>query len=1033
MPRRLEIDKQDWNRLKDEYNLSDSFIEEFESQSGQEHEIYFFEENREIIVINPEEKVLKKLGRVSHLEASSGELYKFKVSRMDVWNSDLELEELEKYFKEILGEERPKFIEWVERIYKRQQVFSIEKKGHYYVLKSTSEERMNYARNIDEVENNLVADLNGKTSRIAPGSNSRAKIKEALIDKGYPVQDNYEFKEVEESIGAELECELRPYQKNMLEKAWKKKACVLANPSGSGKTVTAIGMVAKVDSPTLILVPQRSLIPQWKEELQDKLSIDESQIGEYHGDKKEIGDITLATYHIASSKTSIFRKEWGLIVFDECLSGDTVIETKEGKKTFNELDKDLDLEKGWNRDVELEVRTFDGGYEWDAVKGIYKTEAPIESIETNTGKVLKATPNHTHLVFDPKTFEIEEVKEVSEGDFLIQPLEHLSEEPGEDEHPKAELMGWFLGDGHMNDSGAAKFSFARNAEEQVGILKDLCDEIGADYSVYDNSRGDLTIYIKDFQDRLLCEDFPSDKTHSVEVPEEFYTASKERIGALLRGLFDAEGSVGGKKRVEFDTTSHKLAKDVDLLLQKLGIMTRQFKIEKDGRINDVYRLYIPSYYNDLFEKWVGFRMEHKEKRVEKGGNPATAIPASDFLSKLKSELSLTEYQLADMMKMSRGNVNSVLRDRYRLGQEELKKLAKGLEKMFLRDERESSRKPEELREEYNITYRELSENTDFGTAAVFRKWKDKEEEALSSLKEIVEERRDRAEKFVEKIKEVKDLNLLEVQDIEEKEEQTVYDLETDTHTFLADGFLTHNCHHIPASIFRKTADLQSTRRIGLSATPVREDSKEKEIFTLIGPEIGGDWGFFFKGGHVLRPEVEIQFVPWSSEGYRRKYEKAEGIKKHIVASKNPRKMERLEDLLEEHSDEKAIIFCDWIEQANRVSNSCEFPCMTGETDHDRREELLEKFREGELDRLAVSRVGDEGIDVPDADLCIVMSGQGGSRRQATQRAGRVMRPQGNSKVYFIATKGSVEEDYVRRQMELMKEKGIEVTVEDFAD
>ncbi|MFB6265969.1 MAG: DEAD/DEAH box helicase, partial [Candidatus Nanohaloarchaea archaeon] len=236
-------------------------------------------------------------------------------------------------------------------------------------------------------------------------------------------------------------------------------------------------------------------------------------------------------------------------------------------------------------------------------------------------------------------------------------------------------------------------------------------------------------------------------------------------------------------------------------------------------------------------------------------------------------------------------------------------------------------------------------------------------------------------------------------------------------------------HHIPAKVFRAAANLQSTRRIGLSASPVREDAKEKDIFTLIGPEIGGDWSLFFEKGHVIKPEVHILFVDWEGPEYRQKYEEAEGIEKNIIASKNPAKEERLQELLEEHEDEKVIVFADWIEQGEKLSRKFDTPFVSGEMDHEKREEFLNEFREGERTRLIISRVGDEGLDIPDAEVGIVMSGQGGSRRQATQRAGRVMRPFGDALMYFIATKGTVEEDFVNRQMELLREKGVPVQVE----
>lgn len=551
------LSREDWKDIRSSFDISDAVDEAVNERFGSpEERVFFFEADREIIVVNPSSEMMRDLSSVAHLESSNEEMYKFQVSQMDVWNAGMELNEMQEVYDEYIGN-RPNFMEWLERTYARQEVYKITKQGHAFVLEASSPERLDYAKQIDTVADNLVTDLSDTAARIDFGSNSRAAIKKALIKKGYPVQDAYDMDEVDRSIGIELDCELRGYQQQLLDEAWDRQACVLANPSGSGKTVTAIGMIARADAPTLILVPQRSLIPQWREELLDKTTLSDDQIGEYHGDTKEIDDVTIATYHIASSKTPLFRQEWGLIIFDEV-------------------------------------------------------------------------------------------------------------------------------------------------------------------------------------------------------------------------------------------------------------------------------------------------------------------------------------------------------------------------------------------------------------------------------------------------------------------------------------------HHIPASIYRKTADLQSKRRLGLSASPVREDSKEREIFALIGPEIGGDWGFFFKEGHVLRPDVTIHFVPWDP-AWRERYEAADGISKQIIASKNPRKHNQLQVLLDEHEQDKTIIFADWIDQAETLSEEFGVPQITGETPHDERQDAIERFRTGDLQRLIISRIGDEGLDVPDADTTIVMSGQGGSRRQATQRAGRVMRPQGDANVHFIATKGSNEEDFVKRQMELMKEKGVDITINDLVE
>ncbi|MFB6217356.1 MAG: DEAD/DEAH box helicase, partial [Candidatus Aenigmatarchaeota archaeon] len=237
-------------------------------------------------------------------------------------------------------------------------------------------------------------------------------------------------------------------------------------------------------------------------------------------------------------------------------------------------------------------------------------------------------------------------------------------------------------------------------------------------------------------------------------------------------------------------------------------------------------------------------------------------------------------------------------------------------------------------------------------------------------------------------------------------------------------------HHIPSKLFRRTASLQSTRRIGLSASPVREDSKEREIFALIGQEIGGDWARFFNQEYVLKPDVTITLVDWESDFYRNQYNQASGFKKANLASKNPAKTGVIGDLLDDHEDDKTILFCDWLEQGQELADEFDIPFVSGETDFDKREEYFEKFRENDITTLIVSRIGDEGLDLPDAEVGIIASGQGGSRRQATQRAGRVMRPFGDATVYIVATRGSNEEDFVKRQVEHLKEKGVPVEVEE---
>jgi DNA excision repair protein ERCC-3 len=239
-------------------------------------------------------------------------------------------------------------------------------------------------------------------------------------------------------------------------------------------------------------------------------------------------------------------------------------------------------------------------------------------------------------------------------------------------------------------------------------------------------------------------------------------------------------------------------------------------------------------------------------------------------------------------------------------------------------------------------------------------------------------------------------------------------------------------HHIPARVYRRSADLQAKHRLGLSATPVRESDDEREIFTLIGPPIGTDWTKLFDAGYVQEPEVEIRYVPWRDDEAQNEYASADGRERHTIAATNPAKIDEVRYLLAQHDDSKALVFVDWLDQGEEISEALDAPFVSGETPHWERERLFERFRDGELRTLVVSRVADEGIDLPNAGLAIVASGLGGSRRQGAQRAGRTMRPAGSALVYVLATRGTTEEEFAQRQTRHLSEKGVLVRENDLA-
>jgi len=237
-------------------------------------------------------------------------------------------------------------------------------------------------------------------------------------------------------------------------------------------------------------------------------------------------------------------------------------------------------------------------------------------------------------------------------------------------------------------------------------------------------------------------------------------------------------------------------------------------------------------------------------------------------------------------------------------------------------------------------------------------------------------------------------------------------------------------HHVPSNVFRRSADLQAKHRLGLSATPIREDDREADIFTLIGPPIGTDWAALFDAGFVAEPEVEIRYVPWADDYARNEYVSSHGHERRQAAATNPAKVEAVRTLLEEHAGSKLLVFADYLDQGEALSEALGIPFVSGEMRHSRRQVLFDEFRSDRRDVLIISRVGDEGIDLPNAEVAVVASGLGGSRRQGAQRAGRTMRPVGSALMYVLATRGTSEEDFARQQLRHLAGKGIRVTERD---
>lgn len=245
--------------------------------------------------------------------------------------------------------------------------------------------------------------------------------------------------------------------------------------------------------------------------------------------------------------------------------------------------------------------------------------------------------------------------------------------------------------------------------------------------------------------------------------------------------------------------------------------------------------------------------------------------------------------------------------------------------------------------------------------------------------------------------------------------------------------IVDEAHRCVSSTWRRFRNIQSKARLGLTATPVREQGDAKEIYSLVGPPLGTEWGQLFADGWVEKPDMDIIMVPWASDSERNSYKSAKGTSKMAVAASNSKKIDVINRILDDNPSKKTLIFVDWVDQGKKFSEALELPFVYGQTPHKKRQKIFDSFRSGKIKNLIISRVGDAGIDLPNAELAIVTSTLGSSRAQTGQRTGRTMRPVGGSKVYILLTKGSGEEDWGRQSTQFLAEKGIDITKKDWED
>lgn len=240
-------------------------------------------------------------------------------------------------------------------------------------------------------------------------------------------------------------------------------------------------------------------------------------------------------------------------------------------------------------------------------------------------------------------------------------------------------------------------------------------------------------------------------------------------------------------------------------------------------------------------------------------------------------------------------------------------------------------------------------------------------------------------------------------------------------------------HLLPAPVFRFTADIQARRRLGLTATLVREDGMEGEVFSLIGPKrYDAPWKDIEAQGYIAPADcVEIRVSLTDKE--RMSYATAEPEERYRLASTTPMKRRVVEHLVAKHPDDHVLVIGQYLDQLEEISTYLDVPLITGATPVKERERLFQSFRDGETRVLVVSKVANFSVDLPEAGVAIQISGTFGSRQEEAQRLGRVLRPKGDKRTahfYTVVTRDTVDSDYAAHRQRFLAEQGYAYNIVD---
>ncbi len=243
-------------------------------------------------------------------------------------------------------------------------------------------------------------------------------------------------------------------------------------------------------------------------------------------------------------------------------------------------------------------------------------------------------------------------------------------------------------------------------------------------------------------------------------------------------------------------------------------------------------------------------------------------------------------------------------------------------------------------------------------------------------------------------------------------------------------------HLLPAPIFRLTADLQARRRLGLTATLVREDGREGDVFSLIGPKrYDAPWKDIETQGWIAPADcVEVRVTLGDDE--RMVYATAEPEDRYRLAASTPAKLALVTELVERHAGEPTLVIGQYLDQLDELAERLGAPLIKGDTTVRERQRLFDGFRAGEIDLLVVSKVANFSVDLPEASVAIQVSGAFGSRQEEAQRLGRLLRPKGDGRTarfYAVVARDTVDADFAAHRQRFLAEQGYAYRIVDAAD